>query len=247
MSFCDDINSGEPDSQNTCGKGFKKELAHESTPPSMHATCVMFDDGAYTKWHYHTGEQMLFATEGQGFVEFQYGLTREIREGEAVYIPVGVWHRHGAIEGKTLTHLAVTCGETRWDNEDPCQRDSQHRQSLGLTVLNEISQSNQRILQAEEAGSVEEIAPLLAERFTIVRASGEKMDRQAFLSAVPANANRGRGASQSEVHLVGECAVFTCVVTTTQTNPGHFWNTRLFIRENGQSLCAAWHVVRIPD
>jgi len=68
---------------------------------------------------------------------------------------------------------------------------------------------------------------------------------QAFLSAVPANANRGRSASQSKVYLVGDCAVYTCVVATTQPNPDHFWNTRFFRRENGQWRCAEWQVMEL--
>src|SRR5437762_11118937 len=126
MSFCNEMTYGEPDQKHMCGEGFKKELDDKWPAGSMHATCVRFIDGAYTKWHYHTGEQMLFATEGEGFVEFQHGSTLEVSEGTHVYIPVGVWHRHGAIEGKALAHLAVTCGDTKWNEEDPCQKDPKY-------------------------------------------------------------------------------------------------------------------------
>ena len=72
-----------------------------------------------------------------------------------------------------------------------------------------------------------------------------------FLKAVPDHSNRGRSASQAKVHLVGkECVVCTSVVTTTRNpdgtaNPGLFWNTQLFIRENEQWRCAEWQVMKI--
>jgi hypothetical protein len=115
-----------------------------------------------------------------------------------------------------------------------------------LTALNE------RILQAEEAGLKEDLAVLLHEDFTIIRTGGVKLDRQAFLDAVPDNVNRGRSAAQPNVYSVGECAVYTVIVTTTQNpdgtpNPGRFWNTRLFVQEQGQWHCAAWQVMKLCD
>jgi quercetin dioxygenase-like cupin family protein len=237
-------------SENMCGEAFIEELEQTTSSPSMRATFVKFLSGAHTKWHYHTGEQMLFATEGQGFVEFQDRPVLEIREGARVHTPAGVWHRHGAVEGKMLVHLAVTYGETKWDHADPCQKDSQYVNHLGLSVPNEIAYLNKRLLQAEEAGLSQELAPLLAKTFTMIRSSGEKIDRAAFLIAVPHNANRGRSVFRPNVHLVNECAIYTCVVRTTQKsdgtpNPGYFWNTRLFTREKEQWRCAEWQVIKV--
>ena len=68
--------------------------------------------------------------------------------------------------------------------------------------------------------------------------------RQAFLNAAPANKDRGRTADQVEHRLYGDCAVFTCRVTTARSPDGRpggrFWNTRLFVRENGQWRCLTW-------
>lgn len=236
--------------ENMCGDGFIEELAQTSASPNLRSAFVKFENGAYTKWHYHTGEQMLFATEGQGFVEYQDRPTLEIRERARVFIPIGVWHRHGAEKGKALIHLAVTCGETIWDPDDACQKDAQRKEHLGLSVVSEIDYLNQRILQAEEAGLKDDLDPLLAEGFTVIRSKGEKVERQDFLDAVSNNANRGRRAAQPNVQVVGQCAIYTCIVTTTQNpdgtpNPGRFWNTRLFVRENGQWRCASWQVMKI--
>lgn len=238
--------------KNVCGEGFMEECEQEPASPALRAAFVKFVDGAYTKWHYHTGEQMLLATEGQGFVEYQDRPVLTIREGARVFIPPGIWHRHGALDKSTLVHLAVTYGDTQWDDEHPCQEPSAYKDRVSLSVESEIAYLNHRLLQAEESGQVADLEPLLAESFFIIRSSGEKADRPAFLEAVPGNANRGRSASDPKVHLVGGCGVFTCVVATTKNpdgtqNAGRFWNTRLFIRENAQWRCAEWQVVRIPE
>jgi uncharacterized protein DUF4440 len=123
--------------------------------------------------------------------------------------------------------------------------------STSTDPADELRALNERILKLEEAGSKIELDRLLHQDFTIIRGSGVKEDREAFLKAVPANAGRGRTADQPEVRLYGDCAVFTCVVTTTK-NPdgslggGRFWNTRLFVRQAGEWLCVAWQVTPIP-
>ena len=121
---------------------------------------------------------------------------------------------------------------------------SQNEDTGTTDLKNQLTALNERILQAEEAGLPDQIAPHLHEDFTIIRASGKKENRQEFLDAVPANANRGRSAAEPNVYSVGECTVYTVLVTTTQNpdgtpNAGRFWNTRLFISEHGQWLCAA--------
>jgi hypothetical protein len=124
--------------------------------------------------------------------------------------------------------------------------------STSTDPADELRALNERILKLEEAGSKIKLDRLLHQDFTIIRGSGVKEDREAFRKAVPANAGRGRTADQPEVRLYGDCAVFTCVVTTTK-NPdgslggGRFWNTRLFVRQAGEWLCVAWQVTPIPQ
>lgn len=239
-----------PDSTKMCGDGRIETPVPGS--PSLRAAHVKFVNGAFTRWHFHTGEQLLLGTDGIGFVELQSHPIAEIRKGDRVFIPTGVWHRHGAAEKATFVHLAVTTGETKWHCEDPCQRDSREADGLGTSIVTEINELSQRILEYEEAGAAEKLAPLLSEAFIIVRSSGEKADRQTFLNAVPANANRGRSATQPSVHLMGDRALHTCIVTTTQhpdgtPNPGRFWNTRLFVRENAKMRCMTWQAMKIRD
>jgi hypothetical protein len=121
-----------------------------------------------------------------------------------------------------------------------------------MSDLREIVALNARILDAEEQGKVDDLEPLLTESFFIVRSSGQKLDRAAFLADVPNQSHRGRRAEQPAVHQVGSCAIYTSIVTTTQNpdgapNPGRFWNTRLFVQEDGQWHCAAWQVMKLCD
>jgi hypothetical protein len=110
-----------------------------------------------------------------------------------------------------------------------------------LTALNET------ILQAEESGVPDQIAPHLHENFTIIRARGARQDRAEFLKAVLANANRGRTADEIEVHPYGDSAVYICRVSISRnadSTPasGHFWNTRVFVRQGGDWRCVSWQV-----
>jgi quercetin dioxygenase-like cupin family protein len=115
-----EINYDEPDPETMCGDGRIEKLDHGPVSPQLRAAHVKFVDGAHTKWHYHTGEQLLIPTDGIGFVEFRGLPSLEIRPGDRVFIPIGVWHRHGALNGRSMTHVAVTSGETKWDKADNC-------------------------------------------------------------------------------------------------------------------------------
>jgi len=102
------------------GFGFIEDLQDSPKSPSLRAIYVKFNIGAYTKWHYHTGDQMLLGKRGEGFVEIQGRQSYTLKKNDRIIIPAGVWHRHGAVIGKKLIHLAVTIGRTIWCKDDPC-------------------------------------------------------------------------------------------------------------------------------
>ncbi|MFP2959155.1 hypothetical protein ACLEPN_15255 [Myxococcus sp. 1LA] len=86
---------------------------------------VKFGRGAMTRWHRHGGSQYLFATGGQGRLEYFNA------EGKVVGVPItgqtkvhtpgGTCHRHGS-DGTTevFSHVYVTLGDTYWDD---CERE----------------------------------------------------------------------------------------------------------------------------
>src|SRR3972149_336010 len=70
---------------------------------------VTFPPGARLSWHTHTGEQILYITEGKGILA-----TRDkefvVTKGMLVFIPPGEDHWHGAADDASFTHLAVHRG-----------------------------------------------------------------------------------------------------------------------------------------
>jgi quercetin dioxygenase-like cupin family protein len=84
---------------------------------AVRAACVVFEPGARTFWHRHTGEQLLHVMAGQGSVMARDGTSRTIRAGDVVHVPAGEEHWHGAQRGSVMIHLAVTLGETQWLDE----------------------------------------------------------------------------------------------------------------------------------
>ena len=68
---------------------------------------VTFKPGARTAWHSHPRGQMLIITEGRGLVRQWGEAPIEMREGDAVWIPAGVKHWHGAAPDSGVTHIAL--------------------------------------------------------------------------------------------------------------------------------------------
>ena len=115
----------EPDGCKMCGDARLEKLPNAPASPNMRATFVRFEAGAYTKWHWHEGTQLLYGTEGKGFVELEgmKGMRDfEIDKGTRVFIPPGVWHRHGATREGRFMHLAVTTGRTHWRKRSACDK-----------------------------------------------------------------------------------------------------------------------------
>ena len=82
---------------------------------------VYFHNGAKTKLHHHSGNQILIATRGIGSLEIfrRYGSSKtqfkikktekiNLKEGDTVYIPAGTLHAHGSVNKKrTFSHIAI--------------------------------------------------------------------------------------------------------------------------------------------
>jgi quercetin dioxygenase-like cupin family protein len=78
---------------------------------------VHFHDGGRTHWHLHTGSQVLYFVAGEGMVEDHDGTVLECSAGDIVHVEPGAQHRHGARDGHDATHIAITLGESIWDND----------------------------------------------------------------------------------------------------------------------------------
>ncbi len=73
---------------------------------------VEFGAGGRTNWHRHTGPQWLFVVEGRIRVQVWGEPAHEVEVGDAIVIPPGEKHWHGAAPGTTGTHLAVNVSAT---------------------------------------------------------------------------------------------------------------------------------------
>jgi quercetin dioxygenase-like cupin family protein len=88
---------------------------HESSDPqSVRALVVGFQEGARTHWHRHTGGQLLQVIEGRGRTQSRGGPVVELAPGDLVSVPPGEEHWHGAAEGASMSHLAISLGTTDW-------------------------------------------------------------------------------------------------------------------------------------
>ena len=80
----------------------------------IRVTMIKFNPGARNVFHTHTGEQVLYVTEGKGIVanEDEEFL---VTQGTAIYIPPGERHWHGATEDSSFSHLSILRpGETKF-------------------------------------------------------------------------------------------------------------------------------------
>lgn len=72
---------------------------------------VTFEPGCRNNWHTHHadkgGGQILLCTNGNGWYQEWGQAPRALHAGDAVVIPTGVKHWHGAAKDSWFSHLAV--------------------------------------------------------------------------------------------------------------------------------------------
>ncbi len=68
---------------------------------------VSFDAGSRTKFHKHSGDQILIITEGDGKVVSD-DETLPVTQGDMVLIPAGENHWHGAPDATSMAHITIT-------------------------------------------------------------------------------------------------------------------------------------------
>ena len=79
------------------------------------AVCVHFAPAARTAWHTHPHGQTLFVLEGVGRCQRRGGPVEVIRPGDRISFEPGEDHWHGAVPGKSMTHLYVNnVGPAEW-------------------------------------------------------------------------------------------------------------------------------------
>jgi 4-carboxymuconolactone decarboxylase len=78
----------------------------------IHISNVTFEPGCRNNWHVHLadegGGQILLCTDGEGWYQEWNQAPRLLRAGDAVEIPAGVKHWHGATAYSWFSHLALS-------------------------------------------------------------------------------------------------------------------------------------------
>ncbi len=75
---------------------------------------IHFEAGARTKWHIHSGGQIILVEEGVGRTQIKDQPVMELKAGETTYAPPGVAHWHGASPTEAGTQFNVSRGATTW-------------------------------------------------------------------------------------------------------------------------------------
>lgn len=75
---------------------------------------VSFTPGARTYWHNHERGQILLVIAGKGLVQSEGEPVEVLRQGDAVWVPAGEQHWHGATPDSFMTHVAISLGTTGW-------------------------------------------------------------------------------------------------------------------------------------
>lgn len=90
------------------GRATVRPLASATAPGQAGMGLVSFQPGARSRWHSHPAGQILYVTEGCGWIQEEGSPVRRICNGDAIYTRAGVRHWHGATNTTAMSHLAVT-------------------------------------------------------------------------------------------------------------------------------------------
>lgn len=78
----------------------------------LFAANVTFAPGCRNNWHIHHaskgGGQILLCTDGEGWYQEWRKPAQALRPGDAVTIPAGVKHWHGAAKDSWFAHIAIS-------------------------------------------------------------------------------------------------------------------------------------------
>ena len=90
-------------------------LASDTAGTPVHVYRVAFEPGARTHWHTHDGPQWLLVVEGRIRIQTLGEAPQEAEAGDAIVIPPGEKHWHGATPSSRGVHLAVNVkAATKW-------------------------------------------------------------------------------------------------------------------------------------
>ncbi len=103
----------ERNKNNFTGESYVARLGGQN---GINIANVTFVNGAHTYWHIHEGTcQILMPVAGKGYYQIWGQEPKVLKLGETVTIPDGIKHWHGAANGQTFQHVAVS-GPAKYKN-----------------------------------------------------------------------------------------------------------------------------------
>ena len=111
-----------------------------------------------------------------------------------------------------------------------------------------VLELNRRTFKAEDEPETarEILGDALSEDFSIVRAIGAVEGKEAMIERVATDTSKKtRRIEHAEARVFGEAAVvWTCLtlIDPTVAENKQYWNSKTFVRQDGDWRCVAWHV-----
>ena len=108
MKFVPEAERGHGVNEQVTGKAHLERIMTMQKEGGVQLALVRFEDGALTHWHTHPGEQILYVVEGECRFGNEAGEKIVAQVGDAIHIPSGEKHWHGAVSHSNMAHLSVT-------------------------------------------------------------------------------------------------------------------------------------------
>ena len=68
---------------------------------------VLFEPGARSNWHKHSGKQIVFAVEGEGYLKEKGKPITLLKKGDVVVIEPGTIHSHGSFKKRFIQGIMM--------------------------------------------------------------------------------------------------------------------------------------------
>ena len=88
------------------GKVYQQPLVTGSDSNELTLTAVWFENGARTRPHTHSTDQVLEVVEGTCVVADESG-RENLGVGGTAFVKAGAWHWHGAAKGTDACHISI--------------------------------------------------------------------------------------------------------------------------------------------
>jgi quercetin dioxygenase-like cupin family protein len=96
----------------TGGKVTRQTLVGPDVGHSLDAAMVNFSQGARTKFHTHTSDQIIIVSAGKGIVATEQE-ERTISPGDIIFFPAGEKHWHGATKASDFSHIYIVASGSK--------------------------------------------------------------------------------------------------------------------------------------